>query len=118
MSGLGTRLQVDERQLASGLGGRPRTVVTALAPTYPQPVQDKNGWEVSTPRRWPQVVKSWQVEDFPGSPVVKTLPSNAVDVGLIPGQEAKIPHASLPKNQNMKQKHYCNKFNKKLLRKF
>ena len=53
-----------------------------------------------------------------GSPVVKTLPSNAVDVGLIPGQEAKIPHASLPKNQNMKQKHYCNKFNKKLLRKF
>ena len=43
MSGLGTGLQVDERQLASGLGGRPRTVVTALAPTYPQPVQDKDG---------------------------------------------------------------------------
>ena len=32
--------------------------------------------------------------------------------GLIPGRGAKIPHASLPKNQNIKQKQYCNKFNK------
>ena len=31
--------------------------------------------------------------DFPGSPVVKNPPSNAEDVGLIPGQETKIPHA-------------------------
>ena len=29
--------------------------------------------------------------DFPGSPVVKTSPSNAGDEGLIPGQRAKIP---------------------------
>ena len=44
--------------------------------------------------------------------MVKTLPSNAEGVGLIPGQGAKIPHASQPKNQNIKQKQYCNNFNK------
>ena len=33
-------------------------------------------------------------------------------VGLIPGQGIKIPHALWPKNQNIKQKQYCNKFNK------
>ena len=47
-----------------------------------------------------------------GGPVVKTSPFNAGDAGLIPGQGAKIPHASGPKNQNVKQKQYCNKFNK------
>ena len=31
--------------------------------------------------------------DFPGGPVVKNPPSNAGDVGLIPGQGTKIPHA-------------------------
>ena len=36
---------------------------------------------------------------LPGGPVDKTLPSNAVGVGSIPGQEAKIPHASRPKKQ-------------------
>ena len=50
--------------------------------------------------------------DFPGGPVVKTSPSNAGDAGLIPGWGAKIPHASWPKNQNIEQKQYCNKFNK------
>ena len=45
--------------------------------------------------------------------MVKTLPSNAGGVGSIPGLgAAKIPHASRPKNQNVKQKQYCNKFNK------
>ena len=38
--------------------------------------------------------------------------SNAGDVGSIPGQGTKIPHASGTKNQNIKQKQYCNKFNK------
>ena len=32
--------------------------------------------------------------DFPGGPVVKNLPANAGETCLIPGQEAKIPHAS------------------------
>ena len=44
--------------------------------------------------------------------MVKFLPSNAGGVGLIPGRGAKTPHASQPKNQNMKQKQYYNKFNK------
>ena len=43
--------------------------------------------------------------------VVKTLPSNAGVAGLIPGQGAKIPHVSETKNQNIKQKQYCNKYN-------
>ena len=39
--------------------------------------------------------------DLPGGPAVKTSLSNAGSVGSIPGQGAKIPHASQPKNQNM-----------------
>ena len=34
--------------------------------------------------------------------MVKTSPSNTGGEGLIPGQGAKIPHASWPKNQNIK----------------
>ena len=49
--------------------------------------------------------------DFPGGPVVKTSPSNAGGAGSIPGRGAKIPHALRPKNQNIEQKQYCNKFN-------
>ena len=56
-------------------------------------------------------IKNIYRRDFPG-PVVKTSSSNAGGAGLIPGQGAKIPHASRPKNQNIKQKQYCNKFNK------
>ena len=33
------------------------------------------------------------MKDFPGVPMVKNLPSNAGDVGLIPGRGTKIPHA-------------------------
>ena len=33
--------------------------------------------------------------DFPGGPVVKNLPSNAGDKGLIPGWGSKIQHAML-----------------------
>ena len=33
---------------------------------------------------------------FPGSPVVDSLPSSAGGVGSIPGQGARIPHASWP----------------------
>ena len=31
-----------------------------------------------------------------------------------PGLDSKIPHASWPKNQNIKEKQYCNKFNRDL----
>ena len=44
--------------------------------------------------------------------MVNTLPSNAVGVGSVPGRGAKISHALRSKNQNIKQKQYCNKFNK------
>jgi len=52
--------------------------------------------------------------DFPGGPLVKTLPSNAGGVGSIPGHAAKVPYALWPKNQNIKQKQYCNKCNEDL----
>ena len=50
----------------------------------------------------------------PGGPAVKALPSKAGGTGLIPTQGAKIPHASWPKTKkkNIKEKQYCNKFNK------
>ena len=38
--------------------------------------------------------------------------------GSIPGRGAKIPHTLQPKNQDMKQKHYYNKFKKRLLKVF
>ena len=56
--------------------------------------------------------KSLRVGDSPGGPVVKIPPSNARGSGSIPGGISKIPHALGPENQNMKQKQYCNKFNK------
>ena len=48
----------------------------------------------------------------PDSPVVKISSSNAEGVGTITGLGTKTPHASGPKNQNIKQKHCCFKFNK------
>ena len=50
--------------------------------------------------------------DFTGGSVIKNSPSSARRARLIPGQGTKIPHASRPKHQNIKQKQYCNKFNK------
>ena len=44
--------------------------------------------------------------------MVETVPSSAGGAASIPGQGAKIPHALWPKIQNIKQKQYCNKFNK------
>ena len=44
--------------------------------------------------------------------MVKTSPSNVGDMGSIPGWGAKIPHASQPKNENIKQKQYFKNFNK------
>ena len=44
--------------------------------------------------------------------LVKTSPSSAGGVGLIPGLGAKILRALRPKNQNIKQKQCCIRFNK------
>ena len=40
--------------------------------------------------------KKWRIKtrrDFPGSPVLKNLPSHAGDMGLIPALGPKIPYA-------------------------
>ena len=42
--------------------------------------------------------------DVPGSPVVKTWPSSADDVGFNLDWGAKIPHALWSERQNIKQK--------------
>ena len=47
------------------------------------------------------ILKSYY-RDFPGSPVVKTFPSKAGGAGSIPGWGDEIPHASQPRNQNIK----------------
>ena len=48
------------------------------------------------------IFKEIMAGDFPGGPMVKTLPSNAGIVGSIPGQGAKIPHVSWPKKPKHK----------------
>ena len=55
-------------------------------------------------RRQSQILTKSRVRlrDLPGSPVFKALPSSVGDEGLIPCHRAKIPHASQPKNQNIK----------------
>ena len=40
--------------------------------------------------------------DFPGGPVVKTLPSTSGSAGSIPGQGAKLLHASQPRKPKHK----------------
>ena len=44
--------------------------------------------------------------------MIGTSPSSARGEGSILGRGARIPHASRPKNQGIKQNQYCNKFNK------
>ena len=51
------------------------------------------------------------VKECRDSPRVKTMSPKAEGVGLIPGWEARTPRASQPKNQNIKQKQCCSKFN-------
>ena len=47
---------------------------------------------------------------IPGSLEVKTSPSIAGDVGLIPGRGARIPVVADSKNQSVEQGRYCGKF--------
>ena len=46
-----------------------------------------------------------QFRDFPGGPVVRTLPSRVGVEGLIPGWGTKIPHALSPKRKRKNPKH-------------
>ena len=50
------------------------------------------------------------MRDLPGGPVVETSPS--MQVAQIRSWGAKIPRGLWPKNKNLKQWQYCNKFNK------
>ena len=47
-------------------------------------------------------LKIKSIRDFPGGPVVKTSPSSAGGVGLIPSWGVKIPQASRPRKPNHK----------------
>ena len=75
---------------------------------YPNQVPQRSGllWVTSLWSNRPLVQG-----DFPGGPVVGTSPSSMGGAGLIPGWRARIPRASWPKNQNIKQKRCCDKFN-------
>ena len=42
----------------------------------------------------PLLLISLRTGDFPGGPVAKNLPSNAGDMGSIPGWETKTPHTT------------------------
>ena len=53
--------------------------------------------------------------DYPGGPVVKTLPFNVGCAGSIPGRGVKIPHASQSKNPNIKNRSYIVTNSKKTL---
>ena len=53
--------------------------------------------------------------NFLGGPVTKTSASNAGGMSLVPVQGTKILQASQAKNQNIKYKQYCNKFNRDFL---
>ena len=57
-------------------------------------------------------IKNCIIKKGLSGPVVKTSPSNAGSVCVIPAREVKIPPASQPKYHNMKQKQCCNQFNK------
>ena len=54
----------------------------------------------------------WCDLDFPGGPVIKTLPFSEKGVGSIPGRGAEMSWVLQPKSQNIQQKQYCNKFSR------
>ena len=87
------------------LGGHPGPV---LSPTLPQlPVGHFLTYNSSRAPELPagtSLVVQWLKLHLP----------NAGGAGSIPDQGVMITHALGPKNQNIKQKQYCNKFNKDL----
>ena len=61
---------------------------------------------------WKAKLNFWR--DFPGSLVVKTWPSNAKGISLIPGWGTNFPDDSWPKKQNINRRNTVNKFSKDL----
>ena len=64
-------------------------------------------YSVAFPKLENKLQESWNLWDFPGSPVTNTLLSNVGGLGLTLSQGAEIPLASLPKTKNVKQKKCC-----------
>ena len=62
-----------------------------IAPKKKIYIETENGLVVAQGREKTGINSGWR--DFPVGPVVKTLPSNAGDVGSVPGQGSKVPHA-------------------------
>ena len=64
-------------------------------------------YNVAFPKLENKLQESWNLWDFPGSPVTNTSLSNVGGLGLTLSQGAEIPLASLPKTKNVKQKKCC-----------
>ena len=47
-------------------------------------------------KRWNSLIFLLKTQGIPGGPVIKNLPSNAGDMGSIPGWGTKISHAAKP----------------------
>ena len=94
-----------------GLLGKVNSICRVLSNSAPRLVQIH---DVFTMQGSGGTSGSTKMRDLPGDPVVKASPTKAVGVGSIPRQRAKIPQASCPENQNIRQRQYCNKFNKDL----
>ena len=60
-------------------------------------------------RRAEGTLKVPQSRDFPGGPVVKNPPSNAGNVGSIPGWGTKIPHAAGQLSLHTLERASCNR---------
>ena len=92
---------------------------TAIIDSSQRPMQlsVKLETRTTTVRNAFNTLKSNCFQDFPGGLIVKTSHSRAGSVGLISGWGAETPYALWLKNQNMKQKLHCNKFNKDLKKK-
>ena len=54
--------------------------------------------------------------DFPGDPVIETLPSNARAAGLIPDWDARIPNILQPKKNKMQKQNNIQKNSIKTLK--
>ena len=78
-----------------------KTNFTYLRNTENTQSNQKRKWREKKERER-SAIKTKAHRDFPGGPVVKTLPSSTGVVGLIPGQGAKMPHASWPKRPKHK----------------